>query len=238
MRWLEKHWLGLAGVAMSALYIYLQLLVWQKHGDDLRLTAANIVVTIGLWIILLCAIARYWKLGKLRKGDTDWKQLYLEASEASAEFQKKWVEATNERDQSKVEIERVLASIRKPWFPEHPVPDLRLTIVEMCTELQAFIGRYGSDVITTRQPKESVERFTARLSSLSLKEHRIKLTSDYRLNYEKHVLQLRDQIGHRCARTDEALNNAITLSGQGAGAAENLPTIIERFWVLALDVNC
>jgi hypothetical protein len=223
---------------MSALYIYLQLLVWQKHGDDLRLTAANIVVTIGLWIILLFSIGRYWKLGKQRKGDTDWKKLYLETSEASAEFQKKYAEATNERDQSKAEVERVLASIRKPSFPEHPIPDLRLRIVEMCTELQAFIGRYGPDVITVRQPQEPVERFTARLSSPNFKEARIQLTGDYRLNYEKHVVQLRDQIGLRCAKIDEALDKAITLSGQGAGAAENLTIIIERFWELALNTNC
>lgn len=108
----------------------------------------------------------------------------------------------------------------------------------MCTELQAFIGSYGPHVITIRQPQETAEHFTARLSSLNLKEARIKLTSDYRLNYEKHVVQLRDQMGHRCAKTDKALDEAIELSKQGAGAAEKLPVIIERLWVLALEVNC
>ncbi len=68
MRLLEKHWLGLAGIAVSALYIYLQLIQWQKHGDDLRLTAASIVVTVGLWVILLFAIARSWRLSKSKQG--------------------------------------------------------------------------------------------------------------------------------------------------------------------------
>ncbi len=236
--WLEKHWLGLAGIAMSALYIYLQLLQWQKHGDDLRLTAASIVVTVSLWIILLFAIARYWRLGNPPKGDTDWQKLYLDTNEARAQLQKKYAEAANERDLSKAEVERVLASIRKPSFPEHPIPGLRLRILEMCTELQAFIGRYGSDVITMRQPQETVERFTARLSSLTLKEHRIKLTADYRLNREQSLLQLRDEIAYRCTLTDESLNKAIELSREGTGAAENLTVIIQKLWELALKVNC
>jgi hypothetical protein len=180
-----------------------------------------------------------------KRFDLQWKPLYekvnadyLQADQERTEYREKHTQTANERDQSKAEVERVLASIRKPSFPEHPIPDLRLRIVEMCTELQAFIGRYGPDVITVRQPHETVERFTARLSSLNLKEARIKLTGDYRLNYEKHVVQLRDLIGHHCAKTDEALNKAITLSGQGAGAAENLTIIIERFWELALNTNC
>lgn len=63
----EKHWAGLSGILLSALYIYLQLVVWKRHGDDLTLTAANIVITCSLWVVLLIAIGRYWKGGKNQK---------------------------------------------------------------------------------------------------------------------------------------------------------------------------
>ena len=58
--WLKKHWVAIAGLFFTALYIYLQLLQWKAHGDDLMLTAASIVVTSILWMALLMAIGRYW----------------------------------------------------------------------------------------------------------------------------------------------------------------------------------
>jgi hypothetical protein len=63
MRWLGKHGAALSGLFLTALFIYLQLVVWKKHGDDLMLTAASIVVTCSLWMILLLAIVRYWRHG-------------------------------------------------------------------------------------------------------------------------------------------------------------------------------
>ena len=52
----KKHWPALIGLFLSGLYIYLQLLVWRKHGDDLMLIAGSIVVTVVLWIVLIVAI--------------------------------------------------------------------------------------------------------------------------------------------------------------------------------------
>lgn len=58
-RFLQKHWAAITGMALTALYIYLQLVQWQLHGDDLMLTAANIVITVGLWTTLLTGIFHY-----------------------------------------------------------------------------------------------------------------------------------------------------------------------------------
>jgi hypothetical protein len=60
MAWFGKYRVVLCGLFLSALYIYLQLVVWKKHGDDLMLTTTNIVVTCSLWTLLLIAIVRYW----------------------------------------------------------------------------------------------------------------------------------------------------------------------------------
>src|SRR5580658_630660 len=62
--WFQKHWVALCGLSLTALFIYLQLLQWQRHGDDFMLTAATIIVTGLLWIVLVVAIFRYWRDSK------------------------------------------------------------------------------------------------------------------------------------------------------------------------------
>ena len=61
----RKHWLGtagvIAGILIPSLWLYLQLVVWKRHGDDLTLTALGIVATLLLWCILVAGIVRYWR---------------------------------------------------------------------------------------------------------------------------------------------------------------------------------
>jgi hypothetical protein len=59
-----KHWLTLAAMFLSGLWLYLQLLQWKKHGDDFMLTAATIVVTAALWAVLIAAYAKYRRMHK------------------------------------------------------------------------------------------------------------------------------------------------------------------------------
>jgi hypothetical protein len=169
------------------------------------------------------------------KDATRWKTLYeqsnkdyLEANKDRADFREKYAEAANELN--------LLKAAQKP-LPVHPLPALREKILLKCTELQAFIGGYGPDVMATRREGESVQQFMDRLENTKLKETRIKFTSDYLLNHESSVLQLRDEMGASCAITDDELDRAIEFSRRGAGAAEQLSTVIERFWSLALKVN-
>jgi hypothetical protein len=63
MDWLKKHWATSAGLLLSALYIYLQLLEWRRHGDDFMLTAASILVTVVLWTILIAAAVGHRRQG-------------------------------------------------------------------------------------------------------------------------------------------------------------------------------
>jgi hypothetical protein len=65
MAFLKEHWGAVAALFLTALYLYLQLLVWRKHGDDLMLTAGSIVVTSALWILMLAAISKYWKASQV-----------------------------------------------------------------------------------------------------------------------------------------------------------------------------
>ena len=58
MDWLKRHVITLIGIFLTALYMYVQLLVWKKHGDDFVLTAVSIIVTAILWLVLVVSIVK------------------------------------------------------------------------------------------------------------------------------------------------------------------------------------
>jgi hypothetical protein len=65
--WWSKHssWLiGLLCLLVSSLWFYMQLRVWKEEGHDHMLTVANVIVTCGLWSLLI-VVALYRK--KARK---------------------------------------------------------------------------------------------------------------------------------------------------------------------------
>jgi|SRR5271157_1679303 len=55
---LERNWGWAVTIFLYALYLWLALVVWKRHGDDLMLTAASIVVTSALWLALLLMMWR------------------------------------------------------------------------------------------------------------------------------------------------------------------------------------
>jgi hypothetical protein len=63
MDWLRKHGSAITGLFLSGLYIYLQLLEWKRHGDDLMLTAVSVIVTVILWTVLIVEIVSYRRRG-------------------------------------------------------------------------------------------------------------------------------------------------------------------------------
>lgn len=67
----EHFKIGLSGwilaiptTLLAALWFFIQLLQWKKHGDDFMLTVANIVVTVLLWVLVALVIIRYWRKAK------------------------------------------------------------------------------------------------------------------------------------------------------------------------------
>lgn len=96
MGWLKRHWGTLCALFLSGLYVYLQLLQWKKHGDDLMLTAANIVVTCVLWAVLLIAIARYWRLGSDRRKGRESNDTVAEATKPDTRLRAKTIATCDE----------------------------------------------------------------------------------------------------------------------------------------------
>lgn len=82
----RRHWLGtvgvVAGTLVPLLYLYLQLVVWKRHGDDLMLTAVGIIVTVLLWGFLTAGIVKYWKASAKAEAIKSQQQLLVELIEA------------------------------------------------------------------------------------------------------------------------------------------------------------
>jgi hypothetical protein len=73
----------MVGLFLSALYIYLQLLVWKRHGDDLMLIAANIVAVFLFWAALITAIVRQWRTTNAKNaavGTPDQKRIVIHSA--------------------------------------------------------------------------------------------------------------------------------------------------------------
>jgi hypothetical protein len=58
--WLRKHWVGLAGILLPALYLYLQIQVWKQQGYDFSIVTLGILGTVGIWVFMIVAMSRYW----------------------------------------------------------------------------------------------------------------------------------------------------------------------------------
>jgi len=174
---------------------------------------------------------------EMAKDTTDWRKLYLETNEEKVKFQEQFAECSNELRLTKTKLQELQAA-QKP-LPAHPVAGLRLKILETCTELQAFMSKHGDNVKVRRSPDEPEDVVQSRVNDLHLREARIKFTGDYRLNHGDTVDRLRNEIKQRCGISDAKLDDAIQFAHSGgAGSAEALTTVIERFWILALGVNC
>jgi hypothetical protein len=170
-----------------------------------------------------------------KRDATDWNKQYLEENKQRTHFQQEYAIAKNKVS----ELERKIAELQgqiKP-LPEHPIPELRLRILQTCRELQVFLGSHGENVKMEKLPEEDHEVFMSRMQTPERKQARIKYVGDYRRTYRQSVLDLRDEIRQRCGINDEALNAAISFAEEGGGAANALEVVIQRFWEIARDVN-
>jgi hypothetical protein len=68
MAWLRKHAVGIAGVLVPVLYLYLQLQVWKQQGNDVNALAVGIIATALLWCFSIFVIVRYWRDARKAEG--------------------------------------------------------------------------------------------------------------------------------------------------------------------------
>ncbi|MGA7080199.1 MAG: hypothetical protein WBQ43_05840 [Terriglobales bacterium] len=147
-----------------------------------------------------------------------------------------------ELNNAKAELDRLKAAQPKP--SQYPIPEVRMKILSIVSELQGFLGAHGDEPVPVgvhREPGESREDFLARFRARPtepMMKWRAGFLGDYRQQFKDKVSDLRDEMRSRAHIDDPRLNTAI-------GGAENesnngvaaVNAVIERLWELALKVN-
>lgn len=140
------------------------------------------------------------------------------------------------------EIDRLKAAL--PKQSQYPIPEVRLKILSIVSELQGFLGEHGEEPRPPEVHKELGEenedflvRFRARPIEPMMK-WRAKFLGDYRQEFKDKVSRLRDEMRSRARIDDSLLNIAIDRAenerNDGVAAVQG---VIKRFWELALKVN-
>ena len=119
----------------------------------------------------------------------------------------------------------------------YPIPQLRLKVLSLCSELQGFLGQHGQEPKVERQLPESADTFTQRWRT-TVMPWRAKFIGDYRLKFGDSVPRLRDEIRVWAGIDDFALNASIEKAEKDPnGNMQAVEGIVNRFWDLALEIN-
>jgi hypothetical protein len=124
----------------------------------------------------------------------------------------------------------------QPKPPQHPVPQLRMKIVEMVSELQGFLGAHGEEP-RDRKLGESAEDWKRR-NDAEVAPWRARFIGEYRQQFGNRISDLQDEIRARAHLNDAELDAHI----RGAAVNPNiccfaLTKITETLWELGLKVN-
>jgi hypothetical protein len=140
------------------------------------------------------------------------------------------------------EADRLKAAQPKPV--QYPIPEVRLKILSIVSELQGFIGEHGDEPRPSdihKKPGESDQDFLARFRAVPtepMMKWRAKFLGDYRQKLKDKVSNLRDEMRSRAHIDDSRLNTAIMgAENESDYGATAVKAVIERFWELALKVN-
>jgi hypothetical protein len=142
----------------------------------------------------------------------------------------------------KSEIDRLKAAL--PKQSKYPIPEVRLKILSIVSELQGFLGEHGEEPRPPEIHKELGEdnldflaRFRARPVEPMMK-WRARFLGDYRREFKNKVSSLRDEMRSMAHIDDSRLNIAVERAeNESNDCVAAVQGVIERFWELALKVN-
>jgi hypothetical protein len=144
-----------------------------------------------------------------------------------------WSRKDFEIKRLKTEIEMLQASQPKP--SQYPIPDLRLKVVSMVSELQGFLGEHGEPP-ATRLPGESTKDAALRYFKGG-DPWKARFIGGYSIKFGQSVPELRDEMRLRCGIDYPPLNFAIQQATDRDAAVGAVKEIIDFLWDLAKDIN-
>jgi hypothetical protein len=141
------------------------------------------------------------------------------------------------------ELEKTKAELRalkdaQPKSSPYPVPELRMKVVALVSDLQGFLGQYGQEPRLERRPSESDTDYLTRWMSGPTPPWRAKTAGNYRLTLDGSVRRMQDEIRARTGINDLELDAAIGKTANDVNhCVEAIDEIIRRLWSLALRIN-
>jgi len=163
------------------------------------------------------------------------KRLCLEENRKRTEFQQEYAIAAGRVKQ----LEGMIEGLKKRLLPDsqYPIPDLRLKVVAMVSELQGFLGAHGQEPELTKLPGETDMHFMNRARDV-LMPWNAKFLGNYRVTFRDSVPRLRDELLSRTGIYDCQLNNFIEQADKDPnGNVRAVQGIVNRLWDLALAIN-
>jgi hypothetical protein len=133
-------------------------------------------------------------------------------------------------------------SVATPSKPsQYPIPDLRLRVLAMCSELQGFMATHAHEPEKPeRELPETNEQFLPRYRQHQQDKIRwgTRFAGDFRLQLLDRVSHLRDEMLAKAHINDFDLTAAIeTAANDHTGNADAVERIIARFWTRACEIN-
>jgi len=125
----------------------------------------------------------------------------------------------------------------QPALSPYPIPDLRLKVLSVVSELQGFLGLHGQAPKVERQQSESQEEFQQRWRSIVM-PWRAKFIGDYSVKFGDALPHLRDEIRLRAHIDNYVLNAAIEKAANDPnGNIKGVEDVIKQLWDMALGIN-
>lgn len=132
-------------------------------------------------------------------------------------------------------IEELKSSLPKP--SQYPIPELRLKVISMVSELQGFLGTHGQEPEVTKQLQEENADYLKRYRAI-VTPWRARVLGDYRLKFSDSIPRLRDEIRVRTGKDDFVLNNFIqTAANNPNGNIKAVEGIVKALWDMAPEIN-
>ena len=183
------------------------------------------------------------EVDRLKAESANWRKQYLAENQQRTHYQQEYANEGNRAARVESKVKELEAQLPKP--SQYPIPELRLKILSLVSELQGFLGEHGAEPIQLdvhKEPGESNDdfliRYRARAADEAPLKWRAKFIGDYCQRFGEVLPKLRDEIRVKAQQDSSFLNIAIEKAANNVNAkVATVEQLIKIIWEIALTIN-